>query len=38
MGPESKLAPARRKVMTHKFARHAALRQMAARDPKFSAS
>lgn len=38
MGPESKLAPARRKVMTHKFARLAALRQMAARDPKFSAS
>ncbi|WP_231924821.1 MmcB family DNA repair protein [Marivivens sp. JLT3646] len=38
MGPESKLAPARRKAMTHKFARHAALRQMAARDPKFSAS
>ena len=38
MGPESKLAPARRKVMTHKFARHAALRQMAARDPKFNAS
>jgi len=38
MGPESKLAPARRKVMTHKFARHAALRQMAARDPKFIAS
>jgi len=24
--------------MTHKFARHAALRQMAARDPKFIAS
>lgn len=33
MGPETKLAPARRKVMTHKFARHAALRQQAARDP-----
>lgn len=34
MGPESKLPPARRKVMTQKFARHAALRLQALRDPK----
>ncbi len=33
MGPEAKLAPARRKVMVQKFARHAALRAHAARDP-----
>jgi hypothetical protein len=33
MAPEAKLAPARRKVMTHKFARHAALRHHSARDP-----
>ncbi|MEM6277694.1 MAG: MmcB family DNA repair protein [Pseudomonadota bacterium] len=33
MGPEDKLAPARRKVMVQKFARHAALRHHAARDP-----
>ncbi|MEL6607854.1 MAG: MmcB family DNA repair protein [Pseudomonadota bacterium] len=33
MGPEDKLAPARRKVMIQKFARHAALRAHAARDP-----
>ncbi len=33
MGPEDKLAPARRKVMIQKFARHAALRWQAARDP-----
>lgn len=33
MGPETKLAPARRKVMVQKFARHAALRWQAARDP-----
>jgi hypothetical protein len=33
MGQEAKLAPARRKVMTAKFARHAALRWHAARDP-----
>lgn len=33
MGPESKLAPARRKVMVQKFARHAAIRAQAARDP-----
>lgn len=34
MGPESKLAGARRKVMTQKFARHAARRLQAYRDPK----
>lgn len=33
LGPETKLAPARRKAMTGKFARHAALRWHAARDP-----
>lgn len=33
MAPEDKLAPARRKVMVQKFARHAALRAHAARDP-----
>ena len=33
MGPEAKLAPARRKVMVQKFARHAAIRAQAARDP-----
>ena len=38
MGPETRLAPARRKVMMRKFARHAALRQHAARDPDFSLS
>jgi len=38
MGPESKLAPARRKVMIQKFARHAAMRWHAARDPGVSAS
>ena len=32
MGPERTLAPARRKVMIQKFARHAALRWHAARD------
>ncbi|NNE81329.1 MAG: MmcB family DNA repair protein [Silicimonas sp.] len=36
MGPESRLAPARRKVMVHKFARHAARRWQAARDPGFT--
>lgn len=36
MGPEAKLAPARRTVMIQKFARHAALRQHAARDPSWS--
>jgi hypothetical protein len=34
MGPEVKLAPARRKVMVQRFARHAALRWHAARDPQ----
>lgn len=33
MGPESRLPPARRKVMIQKFARHAAVRAQAARDP-----
>lgn len=33
MGPETALAPARRKVMVQKFARHAALRLQAVRDP-----
>lgn len=33
MAPESKLAGARRKVMTQKFARHAARRLQAYRDP-----
>lgn len=35
MGPENRLAPARRKVMVQKFARHAAIRAHAARDPGF---
>ena len=35
MGPEEKLAPARRKVMIQKFARHAARRAHMARDPGF---
>lgn len=35
MGPETKLPPARRKVMVQKFARHAAIRAQAARDPGF---
>jgi hypothetical protein len=35
MGPEAKLASARRKVMMQKFARHAAVRAQAARDPGF---
>jgi hypothetical protein len=38
MGPEAKLVPARRKVMVQKFARHAALRWQAARDPGVSLS
>jgi hypothetical protein len=38
MGPETALAPARRKVMVQKFARHAAVRLMALSDPGFSAS
>ena len=33
MSPEHPLAPARRKVMVQKFARHAALRLQALRDP-----
>ena len=33
IGPEAPLAAARRKVMTRKFARHAAVRAQAARDP-----
>lgn len=33
MGPESKLAPARRKALTHKFATHAARRLHGLRDP-----
>jgi len=33
MGPDTPLAPARRKVMVQKFARHAALRLQALRDP-----
>lgn len=33
MAPEDKLAPARRKVLTAKFARHAALRLQGMRDP-----
>jgi hypothetical protein len=33
MGPEAPLAPARRKVMLQKFARHAALRLHSLRDP-----
>ncbi len=35
MGAEAKLAPARRKVMVQKFARHAAVRAQAARDPGY---
>ena len=35
MGPETKLAPARRKVVIQKFARHAAVRDQSARDPGF---
>ncbi len=38
MGPEAKLAGARRKVMLSKFARHAALRWQVARDPGVSLS
>ncbi|MGL6210850.1 MAG: MmcB family DNA repair protein [Paracoccaceae bacterium] len=37
MGPEAPLAPARRKVMVQKFARHAALRLQALRDPGVAA-
>lgn len=35
MGPETRLVGARRKVMMQKFARHAAIRAQAARDPGF---
>ena len=38
MGPETKLPGARRKMLTQRFARHAALRWQAARDPAFSPS
>lgn len=38
MSPETPLASARRKVVIQKFARHAALRLQALRDPGFSAS
>jgi len=38
MGPEAPLAGARRKVVTQKFARHAALRLQGFRDPGLSAS
>ncbi|MDE3029077.1 MAG: MmcB family DNA repair protein [Paracoccaceae bacterium] len=34
MGPETRLAPARRKVIVQKFARHAALHLQALRDPR----
>lgn len=37
IGPEAKLAPARRKVMIRKFARHAARRLQAYRDPGVAA-
>ncbi|ARU01371.1 MmcB family DNA repair protein [Yoonia vestfoldensis] len=33
LGPEQRLAPARRKMLTQKFARHAAIRAQMARDP-----
>lgn len=35
MGPETHLGPARRKAILRKFARHAAVRAQAARDPGF---
>jgi hypothetical protein len=38
MGPETKLAGARRKVLTQKFARHAAHRLHGLRDPGFTPS
>ncbi|WP_380054196.1 MmcB family DNA repair protein [Falsihalocynthiibacter sp. SS001] len=37
MGPETKLAPARRKKLTHKFARDAARRLQSYRDPGVAA-
>ena len=36
LGPETRLPPARRKVMVQKFARHAALRLQGLRDPGVS--
>jgi hypothetical protein len=36
LGPETKLAGARRKALMQKFARHAALRWHAARDPSYT--
>lgn len=38
VGPEAKLPPARRKAITQCFARHAAMRLQAMRDPGFSVS
>ncbi len=38
MGPNTPLAPARRKMLVHGFARHAALRLQSHRDPGFSFS
>ena len=38
MGPETRLAGARRTALTRTFARHAALRSQAARDPGFTPS
>ena len=38
MGPESRLAPARRKMLTQRFARHAALRLHGLRHPGVSAA
>lgn len=38
MGPQAKLAPARRKVMVQKFATHAARRLQALRDPEGQAN
>ena len=37
MAPEAKLPPARRRALTHRFARHAAWRCLAARDPERAA-
>ncbi len=36
MGPEARLAPARRKALTLKFARHAAMRLQGVQDPPLS--
>ena len=38
MAPEAKLAPARRRALTQRFARHAAWRCLALRDPERAAS